>query len=54
MCDGFIWSLALPVDHGAKPYRDIMELDVYMELSIPGDHEASHLYGAMNTGRSWS
>ena len=35
-------------------YRDTMELDVYMELSIPGDHEASHLYGAMNTRRSWS
>ena len=31
-----------------------MELEVYIELSIPGDHEVSHLYGAMNTGRTWS
>ena len=38
-------QLGIPGEHGAR---------LYMELGIPRDVGARHLYGAMNTGRSWS
>ena len=41
----FIWSYALPGDHGAR---------LYMELGIPGDHGARLYMELGPTGRSWS
>ena len=58
-------ELGIPGDHGARLYMELESLEpkirwvyhgarLYMELGIPGNHGARSLYGAMNTGRSWS